>query len=350
MNKFFHIFLVSLAAGAFLFSSCKKDDDWQGKRENPNPERIVVPDSYVLRSSFLGLDQDGNVEASYFGIYDPANPGVVSITVKNYARALELMKTIVPDEAEIEETEDGLIWNLKDVEGKSEGQMVFKRSTAPGQFAVVEIPDCARPLTQVVFKKPLLTDSWMDEYNMCDALDNFYLGAPVDVSSGKLPEGASSSFGHGQGKFLVIRDYEAGVHDGLLLRLNNTENNYATIKWDWSDWGKLQDQINRAMNYAEALLVKKILNDNTSFAKTMTSMGMASWDNGFMFDASNAGKDVFFASTEVRMNFKTGETNALALVNAWYYREAWLYYFYVEPAAEDGALKVIINKKSSGVK
>jgi hypothetical protein len=258
------------------------------------------------------------------------------------------MKTIIPEGADVTETEDQLIWALKDVKGQSEGQMVFKRSTAPGQFAVVEIPECARPLTQVVFKKPLLTDSWMDEYNMCDALDNFYLGAPVEVSAGKLPEGSASNFGHGQGKFLVIRDYEAGVHDGLLLRLNNTENNYATIKWEWND--RLEEQRNRAMQYAEALLVRNILLNNTSFVSTMTAMGMASWDNGFMFDALNAGKDVFFASTEVRINFKTGETNALALVNAWYYREAWLYKFYVEPAVEDGSLKVIIDSRTSGLK
>lgn len=347
MNRLVRVVLLSLAAGACLLTSCK-EDDWEGKRENPNPEVCKVPDSYTLRSSFLELDQDGNVVDCYFGKYDPATPGVVSITVKNYARALEVIKMIVPDEAEVTETEDQLIWNLKDVDGKSEGQMVFKRSTAPGQFAVVEIPQCSRPLTQVVFKKPLLTDSWMDEYNTCDALDNFYLGAPIDVSLGKLPEGATSNFGHGQGMFLVIREYEAGVHDGLLLRLNNTENNYVTIKWEFNN--RLQEQIDRAMKYAEALLVKKILHDNTSFVTTMTSMGMASWDNGFMFDAMNAGKDVFFASTEVRINFKTGETNALAMVNAWYYREAWLYKFYVEPAKEDGALKVIIDSRTSGVK
>ena len=340
MNRLISILSVSLAVGACLFSSCKKDD-WEGKRENPNPEACVFPDSYTLRSSFLELDENKNVVDCYFGTYDPATPGIVSITVRNYARALELIKTIVPEEADITETEDQLVWNLKDVEGKSEGQMVFKRSTAPGQFAVVEIPECARPLTQVIFKKPLLTDRWMDEYNECDALDNFYLGAPVEVSLGKLPEGAASNFGHGQGKFLVIREYEAGVQDGLLLRLNTEEHSIFVEAYT------LEQDRNRAMNYPEALLVKKILNDNPSFLNTMTSMGMASWDKVFMFDSYDC--EEIIGSAEARINFKTGKIESLQFFSAWYYREAWLYKFYVEPAVEDGALKIIIDSRTSGI-
>lgn len=350
MNRFVNRFLACLMVAACLFSSCRKEDDWRGKTENPNPEKVVVPDSYILRSTFLELDQDGNVETCYFGSSDPAQPGVVSITVRKLQPvqwAREFMKSIIPDDADITETEDQLVWNLKDVQGKAEGQMVFKPSDAVGQFAVVEVPESARPLKQIVFKKPLLTDNWMDEYNQCEALDAFYLGAPVEVKKGKLPEGSSSDFGHGEGKFLVIRDYEAGVQNGLLLRLETEEYNYTKFIVDF--YSRVKEQRERAMRYPEARLVHKLLKNNSVFAQTMISMGMASWDNGFLFYTPTGKEDDdWFVSEDVRINFKTGEMDSLAFLNAWYYREAWLYKFYVRE--ENGSLKVFIDSNTYGTK
>ena len=344
MNRLINFSLACLVAAACLFSSCNKDD-WKGKTENPNSDLQRCPDAYLLLGSFLDLDENGNVTGCYYGSYDPANPGVVNITVKKtnpVEWAREFMKSIIPEDADITETEDELIWNMKNSEGKSQGQMVFKRSTALGQFAVVEVPECARPLTQIVFKKPLLTDSWIDRYNQCDLLDYFYLGAPFEVRDGKLPEGVASNFGHGQGLFLVIREYEAGVHNGLLLRLETEEKQIA-----WPD--DIQGVRNRCMRYPVGVRVSKILNENPGFAQTMTSMGMGSWDTGYYVwyePLDVPGERFTFASNEVRLNFKTGEGETLSLFWKWYFHEAWLYKFYVEEV--DGALRVFINRDLSG--
>ena len=233
MHRFVRILFVSLAVGACVLSSCSKDD-WKGKRENPNPEPLKFDDSYLLCRSFLELDENGSIVDCYIGSYDEANPGVVSITVRKTQPvqwAKEFMKSILPEDADISETEDELVWNMKDAEGKAQGQMIFKRSTAPGEFAAVEVPACASPLTRVVFKKPMLTDSWQEVYNNCDALDPYYLGATINVRKGQLPEGSmEDGLYNGEGDFLVVREYEAGVHSGILVRLENKEYTLVSTK------------------------------------------------------------------------------------------------------------------------
>lgn len=332
MNRLVNSSLACLMAATCLFSSCNRDD-WMGKTENPHPELIRYNDSDLLLHSFLEQDEDGNVTECYFGSYDPASPGVVNITVRKsnpIEWARELMKSIIPDGADITETEDELVWNLKDAEGKPEGQMVFKRSTAPGQFAVVEIPKSARPLSQIVFKKPLLTDSWQERYNSCDELDPYYLGATIHVRKGELPEGSTEDgLDHGTGDFLVIREYEAGAHSGLLVRLVDEEHN---INWQSSDEKRMHNV--RSTYYCVLYYIHKILEDNPSYRETMSYLGMADWDNGFFYNTQRNNVDA-------RINMKTGESCELGLFGGWYYREAWVYRF--EPREmKDGSLKIWI--------
>ena len=103
------------------------------------------------------------------------------------------------------------------------------------------------------------------------------------------------------------------------------------------------------MRYPVGVRVSKILNENPGFAKTMTSMGMGSWDTGYYvwYETYDVPGETFsFASSEVRLNFKTGEGETLSLFWKWYFHEAWLYKFYVEEV--DGALRVFINRDLSG--
>ena len=323
---------MSLAAGVCLLSSCKKDD-WQGKRENPNPEPIKFDDSSLLCQSFLVLDENGEVEGSLYGSYDPAKPGVVTITVRKtnpVQWARDFMKSILPEDADISETEEELVWNMKDAQGKSQGQMIFKRSTAPGEFAAVEVPACAGPLTRVVFKKPMLTDSWQEVYNNCDALDPYYLGATINVRKGQLPEGTvDERFNSFEGDFLVVREYEAGVHSGLLVRLEDKEYNIITV----SNSDKYMHQI-RSTYYCVLNFIHKILDKNPAFRDTMRTLGMADWDNGFYYNTQGL--------YEARFNLKTTETTELNLFMGWYYREAIVYRF-VPSEMDDGSIAVQIR-------
>ena len=331
MNRFVHVLFVCLAAGACLLSSCSKDD-WKGKRENPNPEPLKFDDSYLLCQSFLVMDENGEVVDSYYGSYDPANPGVVTITVRKanpVQWAKEFMKFILPDDADISETEEELVWNMKDAEGKAQGQMVFKPSTAVGEFAAAEIPACASPLTRVVFKKPTLMDSWQEQYNYCDALEPYYLGATINVRYGQLPEGSfEEGLYHGQGDFLVVREYEAGVHSGILVRLEDKEFNIITVSND----DKFLHQC-RASDLCVLKFIHKVLDANPHFRDTMKQLKMADWDNGFFYSTTGY---------SARYNMKTEECTQLNLFMGWYYREAWVYRF--EAAGmKDGSIQVFID-------
>ena len=329
MNRFINPFLACLVVAACLLSSCERDDYWVGKTENPNLVPLGVDEAAYLRNAFLELDEDGSIVGTFYGVHNASKPGEVVITVRKYAEAVEIMKSIIPDFADSFEEEDRLVWNLKDVDGSALGQAVLKPSTAVGEVAAVEVPACASPLTRVVFKKPLLTDSWQEVYNNCDALDPYYLGATISVRKDKLPEGSmEDGLYNGQGDFLVVREYEAGVHSGILVRLEDKEYNIVTVS-------NSDKSLHRSHStyYCVLYFIHRILKENPAFLDTMKSLGMADWDNGFYYNTQG--------NYEARFNMKTTDTTELNLFCGWYYREALVYRF--EPREmKDGSIKVWI--------
>ncbi len=337
MKRFVNPFLACLAAAVCLFASCEKDDYWVGKAEDPEPEQVAVDDALILLHSFLALDESGKVTGATMGSYDPQRSGEVAITAAGYKAALALLKAAIPAEADTQEQDGQFVWNLKDAAGKTQGQLVMKPSSAPGEVAVAEVPSCASPLTRIVFKKPLLFNAKADKYNYCDELDPFYLGAKIRIETGKLPAnaimeselGGSRSYPHGKGDFIVIQEYEYGVHNGILLRLENEDYN-----WFTESSADIMSHFHRCSNLSDLIVVRNILAANPAFLSTMSTMGMASWDNKFMVHP-------FVSNEFYRWHLKDGGGVEQLCVFNWYYKEALLYHFY--PYEWKGKMVVVIN-------
>jgi len=332
------LIVCGLAAG-LLAISCKKD-------QNGNSSESFYPcnDADLLINKVLVLDQNGKITGTRGPLQlNEADPGMLTIAAEDYDAAKEWFEDIVPDYADLVINGDNMIWNLRDTLNAKQGQVVLKpvSGKADGRIAELEVPVSVRPLSGVVFiPRDALgqNDDELEEKESCDALDPYYLGATIDVRSGKLPEGSVmlDGFIRGSGAFVVIQEYTVAVQDGFLLHLEPGEQNIMSPSVDDSK------HFNRCSSVWTLDVVHDILKANPSIHSNLSALQMPSWDNWYMCYRNSADQ------TKYRYNLKNTDKGLekLWFFGEWKYYEAWVYQFRVRCGG--GPCKVYIDTADNG--
>ncbi len=136
--KFKSILLCMLAVSAF--TACSNDDEEPIAPDN-NHEPVVVTAfdglEYLTRS-IVEVDAQGNFLSHIYGTpLDAADPTVVSIGVENVEEAKEVFKGWFSSDTYVMDATDYLVAQLKDEEGKAQGEVTFQAGTGAGVLATV---------------------------------------------------------------------------------------------------------------------------------------------------------------------------------------------------------------------
>lgn len=315
------LFYCLLALGLIAAVSCQKAQDGTSSQSF-----YPCNDADYLLHRIVDIDDNGAIAGTQGIQLDEADPGKVAIVAESYEEAQDWFNSIAPDYAEVIANGDQIIWNLRDTLGVAQGQAVLRpvSGNSDGSLAEVEVPVSARPLTGIVFiprSAMPLNDAELEDKDMCEALDPYYLGAKVTMKEGNLPVGTImySGYSRGRGDFVVIQEYSVGARYGYLLRLEPGEQNIVS---PYVDDAK---HFSRASYSWTLESVHNILKANPSLHSNLSALGMVSWDHWFMCARNNAD-----GNNKYRYHLKNGGgLEKLYLFGSWYYYEAFVYKFEV---------------------
>ena len=214
---------VFLLLGTLAFVSCKKD--------NPEDGVSVRPDELAyLQGHFASVDGEGELTIMAGWQLNEADPGELSMKADSFEAAAAIFKKIILPEANVEETENSLIWHLTGKDGQSQGDAVLSKATGD-KVAVLTMPASATLVNRVNFIPHSL---WPEngEYEYREELDDFYLFnmVKVEVNLDANPGSIYCKGEHGTGDFLVIKEYDQETNTfGIIIRLPQERRYYD--KW-----------------------------------------------------------------------------------------------------------------------
>ena len=140
----------------------------------------------------------------------------------SYEAAAAIFKKIILPEANVEESENSLIWHLTGEDGQSQGDAVLSKASGD-KVAVLTLPAAATLVNRVNFiPHSLWPENGEQEYR--DELDDFYLYnlVRVRVNLTQNPGTIFCTGNHDTGYFMVIQEYDQETNTwGYLLRLPN---------------------------------------------------------------------------------------------------------------------------------
>ena len=214
---------VFLLLGTLAFVSCKKD--------NPEDGVSVRPDELAyLQGHFASVDEEGVLTIMAGWQLNEADPGELSMKADSFEAAAAIFKKIILPEANVEETENSLIWHLTGKDGQSQGDAVLSKASGD-KVAVLTMPASATLVSRVNFIPHSL---WPvnGEYEYREELDDFYLFnmVKVEVNLDANPGSIYCKGEHGTGDFLVIKEYDQETNTfGIIIRLPQERRYYD--KW-----------------------------------------------------------------------------------------------------------------------
>lgn len=330
MRQVFNITILALCLGilAPALSSCQKDKGGN-KNEDTQTEAYPYDDAELLLNKVLCVDKDGTILGTRGGLQlNEGDPGKVTIIAEDFSEAKSWFEFLIPEEAEVIENGGSVIWNLQDSLGVKKGQAVLKpvSDAGDGRIAELEVPVSCRPLSAIAFiprSAMPLNDDELNDRESCDALDPYYLGARITLKKGTpLPSGTTlfdSGFMRGEGEFVVIQEYLVANKDGILLRLEPGEQNWASF---YTDTDK---HFSRASAWWTLIYVHDIIKASPSIVSNFKDMGMPDWNNYFLCMKNN------YDDNPYRYHLKNGGSVQRL---GWFfyetkYYEAFVYRFYV---------------------
>lgn len=263
-----------LLLGTLAFVSCKKD--------NPEDGVSVRPDELAyLQGHFAGVDAEGELTIMAGWQLNEADPGELSMKADSFEAAAAIFKKIILPEANVEETENSLIWHLTGKDGQSQGDAVLSKASGD-KVAVLTLPASATLVSRVNFiPHSLWPENGALEYRQ--ELDDFYfcnvVNIKVDVSGD--PHSIYCNGDHGTGDFLVIQEYDEETNTwGYLIQLRQER------RW-YGDGHKYYD-LPRAPSTATFDAVRKIYLENKEiFDKTFDEIGFTSRLSYFLVNDEN---------------------------------------------------------------
>ena len=214
---------VFLLLGILAFVSCKKD--------NPEDGVSVRPDELAyLQGHFASVDGEGELTIMAGWQLNEADPGELSMKADSFEAAAAIFKKIILPEANVEETENSLIWHLTGKDGQSQGDAILSKASGD-KVAVLTMPASATLVNRVNFIPHSL---WPEngEYEYREELDDFYLFnmVKVEVNLDANPGSIYCKGEHGTGDFLVIKEYDQETNTfGIIIRLPQERRYYD--KW-----------------------------------------------------------------------------------------------------------------------
>ena len=203
-----------LLLGTLAFVSCQKDNPEDGFIDNATDELAY------LQGHFAGFDAEGELTILAGWQLNEADPGELSMKADSYEAAVAIFKKIILPEANVEETENSLIWHLKGRYGQSQGDVVLSKASGD-KVAVLTMPASATLVSRVNFiPHSLWPENGVLEYRK--ELDDFYfcnvVNIKIDVSGD--PHSIYCNGDHGTGDFLVIQEYDEETNTwGYLIQL-----------------------------------------------------------------------------------------------------------------------------------
>ena len=210
-----------LLLGALAFVSCQKDKTEDGVS-------LRTDELAYLQGHFASVDEEGELTIMAGWQRNDADPGELSMKADSFEAAAAIFKKIILPEANVEETENSLIWHLTGKDGKSQGDAVLSKASGD-KVAVLTMPASATLVDRVNFIPHSL---WPEngEYEYREELDDFYLFnmVKVEVNLDANPGSIYCKGDHGTGDFLVIQEYDQETNTfGIIIRLPKEE------RWPW---------------------------------------------------------------------------------------------------------------------
>ena len=256
-----------LLLGTLAFVSCQKDKTEDGVS-------VRSDELAYLQGHFASVDEEGELTIMAGWQLNEADLGELSMKADSYEAAAAIFKKIILPEANVEESENSLIWHLTGKDGQSQGDAVLSKATGD-KVAVLTMPASATLVNRVNFIPHSL---WPEngEYEYREELDDFFLFnlVKVEVNPYAKPGSVYCKGEHGTGDFLVIREYDQETNTfGIIIRLPKEE------RWPWNS-GIDQPKAPSLAFFEE---IRKIYLDNTGILdKEFEKAGFASANSFFL--------------------------------------------------------------------
>lgn len=309
-------FLLITGTGVLMAVACQK------KLQPETTPILKMDDTQILLSSLVSLDDEGNIAEYMIGsARNPSKPGDITIRCESFEKAKEIFYDWMPTGADITESVDAITWNLTDTLGVSQGYVVLKAGSSGTVVAQLELPANFPIVTSVQF-----TRMFQAELDFDEALDEYYFLNVVDIPS-------SVASGHGNGKFVVIREYDQDTNTcGILLATPNEEYNA------WWQWEAEVDNTKRARNCSDLFVAgKQYRKYPSAIDNALASVGYASGDHYFLCE--KPGEHWYEAKvSHYRYNLRTEEFQERNGFHPYYY-EAYVYFFGMKKDGDTYKLK-----------
>ncbi len=313
-----------IAGTGLLTAACQKNLQSETPiQANPSTLVLKMDDFRILLSNLVSLDNDGNISEYMIGsALNASKPGDITIRCTSFEKAKEIFHDWAPAGANIAESGDAITWNLTDTLGVPKGRAVLKASGGSGAVvAQLELPAGFPVVTSVQFAR-----LFQAELDFHDALDDYYFLNVVDIPSSVIS-------GHGNGKFVVIREYDQDTNTcGILLATPDEEYNA------WWQWGAEVDNTMRARNCSDLFVAgKQYRKYHSAIDSALASVGYASGDHYFLCE--KPGEHWYEAKIHhYRYNLRTEEFQERNGFHPYYY-EAYVYFFGMKKDGDTYKLK-----------
>lgn len=322
---------ILLLLSTIPFVSCRKD--------NPEEGLLAVDDASAFIGHFVSLDEDGQVVLHLSGhLLNEADPTEISYCADTWEQALKMTKGWLPENARYQETETSLTWEMHDVNGVSQGNLVLTQKTG-GLVAEAVLPAGTPNVRTIRFIPRISWPQNATELDTDDLLDEYFYGNVVNVK--KAPAGHD----HGTGEFLVVREFDELKNEkGIMFRIPNKTYLYKKNSISANKTG-FEEVKKRSRSAEEARIVAKLFKNDQDFfykvAESLSDSALKPWYPNhkpsvevFSFWQQNA-----FPSSDYRLKFPAGTGSSMISASSELY-ELDIYYFWVELNGSKTVLKV----------
>jgi hypothetical protein len=305
------------------------------RKEDPAERSIKADDARYLMSNLVFVDENDIITGYMTGFgLNQADPGQISIPCETLEQARDIFLGWIPDYANPVIQEERITWNMTDSLGVSQGAAILVPGGNTGAVAHLELPDRFPGVTGVQFL-PASSMPTNAELDVADELDDFFFLNVVDITEEKYPRAQMKSY-HGNGKFLVIREFSQKTNtSGILLATPDEEHS----PWYdiWTDW-EVADV--RARETAQLQVVSAQYRKYPDvFDNALKELGYASGDHWFLCWRNPANWTENGRQLQ-RFNLRSQELQDRNGFHPYYY-EAKVYFFSVEKSGDSH--KLILN-------
>lgn len=192
--------------------------------QNAPEQKSKVNDYDYLVESLMRFDEEGNITGYMIGDnLNEADPLEISVPVNTYEEAVDIFRSLLPEDAVLKQDGKKYIWSMTDSVGNEDGEIVLEEGTTPDSIAVMRFgkgpkidPAPARRLpaaNQGMPKCVFIPESaWPENAGAAEEILNeeYYLGAIINKTEDE---------GFGEGTFIVIAPWTPKAC-GLMIQLD----------------------------------------------------------------------------------------------------------------------------------